>query len=67
MPYGSVTPVTPQWVRSSRCVSDQHCAEIAKLDGKIGFRCSTDPARTLMLSLDQWRAFVTAVKTGAFD
>ncbi len=56
-----------RWMRSSFC-STSNCVEVARRDATLLVRDSKDPAgHVLAYSLDEWRAFVSAVKAGEFD
>jgi len=54
------------WVKSARCESS-HCVEVASLDNAMALRNSTDPAKHLTFSAEDWTAFVAGVRNGEFD
>jgi hypothetical protein len=53
------------WRRPSNCAGGE-CAEVAKLDGVIALRSSTDPSCVTRYTTDEWRALVQAIKAGEF-
>lgn len=57
----------PTWRRAERCEGGQ-CLEIGILGGFVIIRNSADPGRAcLALRREEWRAFVSGVKSGEFD
>lgn len=55
------------WRKSARCVSDNHCVEVADLGGTVGLRNSRLPEVSLSLSEQAWRDLIAGVKAGEFD
>jgi hypothetical protein len=55
------------WRRSTRCVGDHHCVEVAELDGAVGMRNSRRPEVSLIFSKPAWQGLIDAVKTGELD
>lgn len=57
------------WRKSSRCDnSGPNCVEVAKHDGTVAVRNSTDPAGPAVLFTPaEMSAFVAGVKDGEFD
>jgi len=59
----------PDWRRSTRCVSDHHCVEVADfadLDA-VGLRNSRRPAVSLVFSKQSWLGLIDGIKAGEFD
>jgi len=54
------------WRRSTRCVADHHCVEVADLDGAVGLRNSRRPEVSLVFSRHAWQAFVDDIKASGF-
>jgi hypothetical protein len=54
------------WRRSTRCVSDHHCVEVADLDGMVGLRNSQSPELSLVFSRQTWQGFLEGIQTGDF-
>jgi hypothetical protein len=54
-----------QWRRSSRCETGA-CVEVARIDGMVAIRNSTDAA-VLIFSPEEWSAFTAGVRNGEFD
>jgi hypothetical protein len=52
----------PRWQRSSRCVSDHHCVEVALAGNGVLLRSSQRPEDVLPLTRDQWRDFLRMVR-----
>ena len=60
-------PLGGTWQRSSRCVS-AGCLEARRVGDLVHLRNSRHPDHARVLcDLDEWRAFVAAVKAGEFD
>ncbi|WP_082127122.1 DUF397 domain-containing protein [Allosalinactinospora lopnorensis] len=58
----------PQWRKSSYSLSESQCVEVCDGSHRVGVRDSRHPhASWLACSRVEWRAFVTAVKSGEFD
>jgi uncharacterized protein DUF397 len=55
------------WYKSTRCVEDGACVEMAALGEWVGMRDSKDPDRVLLFGLLTWRDFLAEVKAGTFD
>ncbi|WP_374728124.1 DUF397 domain-containing protein [Catenuloplanes atrovinosus] len=53
----------PAWKRSTRCVSDLHCVEVASWQGNVLIRNSTRPTGLLTVSKHQWRHFLAKVRS----
>jgi len=67
MPAKFTDSARAEWRRSSACVGESHCVEVADLgDRNIGLRSSLTPESSLTLTADQWRDFVAAIKSGTF-
>lgn len=64
-PYGTLLSELA-WRRPSCCHGGE-CAEIAKLDGTIALRSSTEPGSVVRYTADEWKALVKAIKDGEFD
>lgn len=54
------------WRRSSFCWSGE-CVEVATSDGEVLVRNSTLPQTLQRYTTDEWRSFVSAVKSGEMD
>ncbi|GAA0468297.1 hypothetical protein Ade02nite_79170 [Paractinoplanes deccanensis] len=56
----------PLWRRSARCITDNHCVEVAELPGgeMVGLRNSQLPDVALTLSRPVWRDLIAAIKAG---
>ncbi|WP_192766428.1 DUF397 domain-containing protein [Plantactinospora soyae] len=55
------------WQRSSRCVTEHHCVEVASAAEVISLRNSRHPAEVLLLPGSVWRNLIAGVKAGAFE
>jgi hypothetical protein len=62
------------WRRSSRCGADkftEQCVEVSPVNAPdvdaFLIRSSMVPDRTVLVSGDEWRAFILGVKAGDFD
>lgn len=55
-----------QWRRSTRCVSNNHCVEVADLAAGIGIR-NSQREMSLIFDTTAWANFVEALKGGDFD
>jgi hypothetical protein len=60
------SPAGAKWIRSSACVGESNCLEVAVINESIGLRNSQRPAQTLLLDRAAWRAFVAGVEAGEF-
>jgi len=68
MPAKSAEPARADWRRSSACVGESHCVEVADLgDRVVGLRNSQVPETSLILTVDQWRDLTAAIKNGALQ
>jgi hypothetical protein len=54
------------WHRSTRCVSDHHCVEVADIGGAVGMRNSQRPELSLAFSKQAWRGFLDGIRLGDF-
>ena len=54
-----------QWRRSQRCVSNNHCVEVANYGDRIGIRNSQGQA-SLIFTPIAWANFVDALKSDKF-
>jgi hypothetical protein len=54
------------WRRSTRCVSDHHCVEVADLGDAVGLRNSQRPELSLSLSRQAWQQFIDGIEAGEF-
>ena len=55
------------YVRSSWCDSDA-CVEVARLsDGNVVLRSTALHSNPVSLTEDEWRAFLSGIKSGDFD
>jgi hypothetical protein len=62
-----MSAVPAVWRRSTGCVNDLHCVEVAELgDDEIGLRSSIRPDLTLAVSRQAWREFADGLKAGEF-
>ncbi|TDO42416.1 uncharacterized protein DUF397 [Paractinoplanes brasiliensis] len=52
-----------RWRRSSRCISDHHCVEVARVESGVLLRNSQKPDEVLRLTPDQWRDFLRMVRS----
>jgi hypothetical protein len=59
-------PADTRWRRSTYCVGQSHCVEIADLGDQIGLRNSQIPTVSLAFDRSTWRNFVESVKAGEF-
>ncbi|MFC6015581.1 DUF397 domain-containing protein [Plantactinospora solaniradicis] len=55
------------WRRSSRCVTEHHCVEVASATDVIALRNSRHPADVLLLPGSVWRNLISGVKAGVFE
>ena len=63
MPADS-TVGTSRWIRSSACVGESHCVEVANIDGGVAIRDSKTPDVALIFDKTVWRNFIAAIKDG---
>lgn len=54
-----------QWRKSTRCVADNHCVEIAEFTGSFGIRNSQHET-SLIFDTIAWMNFVDSLKEGDF-
>jgi uncharacterized protein DUF397 len=54
------------WRRSTRCVSDHHCVEVADLGDLVGLRNSQRPELSLAFPKQAWQGFLEGVRVGDF-
>jgi len=54
--------IPTRWRRSTRCVNDSHCAEVAECGEAVYFRNSTEPSVWLVLTRAQWRCLLNLVR-----
>jgi len=59
----SDTANRPAWGRSSRCVGDEHCVEVAVHGQAVLLRNSTKPDAVLALSRHQWRDLIAWLRS----
>nr|MDT0658447.1 DUF397 domain-containing protein [Micromonospora sp. DSM 115978] len=52
---------TATWRKSGRCES-QHCVEVARFDGGVAIRDSTDPGRHIRFGRASWREFIITLR-----
>lgn len=62
----SQPPRAPVWRRSTRCVSDHHCFEVADLGDAVGLRNSQRPELSLAFPKTAWRDFLSGIEAGDF-
>jgi hypothetical protein len=55
------------WRRSERCDQQNHCVEVACVDGAVRLRNSRRPDAQVPLTARYWNSFVISVKAGEFD
>jgi hypothetical protein len=55
------------WRKSTRCVSDHHCVEVADFGVNVGIRNSQRPDIALMLPKPAWQALLDGIEAGDFD
>jgi predicted secreted Zn-dependent protease len=66
-PEDAVTSPHPtQWRRGSSCQNGA-CVEVAAIGEMIAVRNSAAPDEVVLISRENWRAFIAAIKAGAFD
>lgn len=49
--------LTVAWKRSSKCVADNHCVEVAA-GAEVRVRDSKDPSPVIVFDREVWQAFV---------
>jgi len=54
------------WLRSTRCVSDHHCVEVAGLGKTVGLRNSQRPELFLTFPVQAWHDFLDGIEAGVF-
>ncbi|WP_433295986.1 DUF397 domain-containing protein [Actinoplanes sp. CA-030573] len=54
-----------RWQRSSRCVGENHCVEVARAGDVVMMRDSKNPAVVLTFGLCQWRDFTARTRSAA--
>jgi|tagenome__1003787_1003787.scaffolds.fasta_scaffold19553911_2 hypothetical protein len=54
------------WARSSRCVGESHCVEVAFVGDAVLLRNSTRPLRVLKFTADEWDVFLQTVRRDAW-
>ncbi|MEV4423556.1 DUF397 domain-containing protein, partial [Patulibacter sp. NPDC049589] len=54
------------WRKSTRCVSDHHCVEVADLGDDVGVRNSQRPQTALVLPKAAWRDLIDGITRGDF-
>ena len=52
------------WVRSSACVGESHCVEVARVDSGVAIRDSKAPEIALVFDNVAWQDFADAIKAG---
>ena len=55
------------WRRSTRCVSDHHCVEVADLGDTVGLRNSRRPELSMTFSKQDWQNFLEELTVGDVD
>jgi hypothetical protein len=57
-----------QWRKSTKSQGNGQCVEVAELPGGIAVRDSKNPSGpALILTPDEWMAFLAGAKDGEFD
>jgi hypothetical protein len=60
------SPDPTQWRRGSSCHNGA-CVEVAAIGEMIAVRNTAAPDEQVLISPEHWRAFIAAIKGGAFD
>lgn len=55
-----------RWTRSSYCIGDSHCVEVAFVGDAVLMRNSTRPELVLELTPAEWDAFLWTIRGGAW-
>jgi hypothetical protein len=56
------------WRKAARSISNGACVEVANTARAVAIRDSKDPdGEILRYSIDSWRSFVAAARTGRYD
>lgn len=58
--------LTPKWTKPSQCDSS-NCVEASRYDDRVFVRASRYPYREAVFSVEEWREFLAAVRSGEFD
>jgi hypothetical protein len=61
----SIQDMPRYWQRSSRCVAEAHCAEVAIQGPWVYLRNSTRPRILLRLTRDQWSDLLETLRSDA--
>jgi len=64
MPARQSTLTGATWRRSSRCVGESHCVEVADLGVAVGLRNSRKPGVTLTLAKADWDSLLDGIIAG---
>ncbi|MEV6844713.1 DUF397 domain-containing protein [Actinoplanes sp. NPDC051411] len=55
---------TESWRKSTYCVGESHCVEVADNGSVIGLRNSRQPEITLTFDVAEWRIFIEDLRSG---
>jgi len=64
---GSGNCVQTLWRKARGSVGNNSCVEVAEVPGEVWVQDSKNPGPKLVLTEDEFREFIGAIKTGALD